>query len=471
MRKINYTNMLKLSLIFLLGGVAWFYPISNELSPESWHLFVIFLCTMIGIVINPMPISAVALLGASSCIVLGVLPTKQVLNGFGESVVWLLVFAFFIARAIIKTGLGKRIAYFFISKLGKTTLGLSYGLVLAEFMLSPIIPSVTARGGGVIYPITEAVVKAYDEETSHHNHKKNMGFLSQVCFQANVITSAMFLTSMAANPLVQSLAAKQGIEISWSGWAMGAILPGIISLIVMPLFIYFINPPATRHSPDAPKHAIEALKAMGKLSLNEAIMMVVFVALIAGWMLDKKIGMDATAVALLGVVALLVTGVLTWDDAVHEKNAWDSFVWFAVVVMLSNNLAEMGTIKWIGLKIGESLKSHSAMIAVPVLLAIYFYVHYFFASITAHITVLFTTFLLLMLNFNVPPMLAAMPLAYFSTLSGGLTHYGISSAPIYFGTKSISTLKWWKIGFWLSLINVVIWTVIGSFWWKFLGWY
>lgn len=467
----KHSSILTILLLFVAGSFMWFNPISTELSAQSWHLFVIFLCTMVAIVLNPLPISAIALLGASTCLVTGVLTTKQVLSGFSENVVWLLVFAFFIARGIIKTGLGKRIAYFFISKLGKTSLGLSYGLVMAEFLLSPVIPSVTARGGGIIYPIAQSLVTAYGDDVSANCKKRNLGFLSQVCFQANVITSAMFLTAMAANPLVQSLAYKEGIEISWGAWAMGAIVPGLLSLMVMPLFVYFLHPPATKFSPDAPKHALESLKEMGKLSFQEMVMMVVFIALIAGWVLDKKIGLDATAVALLGVVALLVSGVLTWDDAIHEKSAWDSFVWFAIMVMMSGYLAEFGTIKWIGLKIGDSLSHYPAIVAVPALMLIYFYLHYLFASITAHITVLFSTFLILILNFNVPSMLAVMPLAYLSTLSGGLTHYGIATAPIYYGTKSVTTAQWWKIGLCLSILNILIWSIVGGLWWKYLGWF
>ncbi|MEK6734097.1 MAG: DASS family sodium-coupled anion symporter [Pseudomonadota bacterium] len=471
MANLKYINIIKLLLLFLVGTIAWHNSISDELSLQSWHLLVIFICTMLGIVLNPLPISAVALLGAGACLALGVLSTKQILRGFSENVVWLLVFAFFIARGIIKTGLGKRIAYYFISKLGKTTLGLSYGLVSAEFLLSPLIPSVTARGGGIIYPIVESLVNTYGENLTPNEKKRNMGFLSQVCLQANVITSAMFLTAMAANPLIQSLASKEGVEITWGSWALGAIVPGIIALLVMPILVYLMHPPAIKHSPDAPKHAVEALKHMGRLTIQEIIMMIVFVSLITGWILDKKIGLDATGVSMLGVVALLTTGVLTWQDAVNEKNAWDSFVWFAIMVMLSGYLAEFGTIKWIGMKIGQSLSGYQAIFAVPILIGIYFYLHYLFASVTAHVTVLFTTFLLLLFSFNVPPMLAAMLLAYFSTLCGGLTHYGIASAPVYFETKSVSIREWWTIGFALSLVNILIWAGIGGIWWKYLGWY
>lgn len=470
----NYNNLLKLLLIFVGGVLMWHFPATNDISLQAWHLFTIFICTMVGIVLNPLPISAIALLGSGACICLNVLTTQQVLNGFSEKVVWLLVFAFLIARGIIKTGLGKRIAYFFISKLGKTTLGLSYGLVLTEFLLSPLIPSVTARGGGVIYPIALSLADALaGEHNKNHDSKlkKTMGYISQVCFQTNVVTSAMFLTAMAANPLIQSFANNAGANITWNNWALGAIVPGICSLILMPLAIYFIHPPAIKVSPEAPSHAIEALKKMGRISFKEVVMIITFISLILGWILDKKIGLDATAVALLGVVVLLVTQVLEWEDAVNEKAAWDSFIWFAVMVMLSSYLAEFGVIKWLGNKIGTSLEVYPSIIAVPALMLVYFYLHYLFASISAHVTVLFTTFLFLITNFDVPIMIAAMPLAYFSSLSGGLTHYGIATAPVYYGTKSVTTKEWWIIGFIISVLNIAIWAGVGSLWWKYLGWF
>lgn len=468
------SSLLKLLTIFIAGSILWFYPASSEISLQAWHLLIIFLCTMVGIILNPLPISAVAMLGAGTCLVSGVLSTQQILNGFSEKVVWLLVFAFLIARGIIKTGLGKRMAYYFIAKLGKTTIGLSYGLVFTELFLAPLIPSVTARGGGVVYPIAQSLSDALAAEHKDNNPshiKKTMGFLSQVCFQANVVTSAMFLTAMASNPLIQSFANKAGAEVTWSSWALGAIVPGLLSLFLLPLVIYFIHPPAIKSSPEAPKHAIEALKKMGRVSIHELIMMVTFTLLILGWILDKKIGIDATAVAMLGVVILLTTGVLEWEDAINEKGAWDSFIWFAVMVMLSGYLAEFGVIKWIASIISEKLKHYSMIIAVPCLMLVYFYLHYLFASVAAHVTVLFSTFLFLIIGFNVPIMLAAMPLAYFSSLSGGLTHYGIATAPIYFGTKSVTTKEWWVIGFIVALMNIAIWGGIGSAWWKYLGWF
>jgi len=462
---------LKLIGLFLMGAVLWFVPVSSEITLQSWHLLVIFLCTMAGIVLNPLPISAIALLGASVCLISDTLTTEQVLHGFSDKVVWLLIFAFLIARAMIKTGLGKRVAYYFISKIGRTTLGLSYGLTLTEFLLSPVIPSITARGGGIIYPIAQSVAQEYGPNHSAGVIKKTTGYLMQVCFQANVITSAMFLTGISTNPLLQSFMEREGIIVTWKSWAIGAIVPGLISLLLAPLVVYFLHPPAIKSSPEAPENAKRSLKEMGSLSQKEIIMIITFGFLVVCWVLGKQVGLDATATAMIGVAILLVTKVLDWSDVVNEKGAWDTMVWFSIVVMLCGYLADFGTIKWFSAQIGSSLSGYSSMVAVPILVMLYFYLHYVFASVTAHATVLFTTFLFLIMSLGVPPMLAGMVLAYFSPLSGGLTHYSNAVAPIFYENKSINTKEWWKIGFIVSAVNIAIWLGVGSMWWKYLGWF
>jgi DASS family divalent anion:Na+ symporter len=145
--------------------------------------------------------------------------------------------------------------------------------------------------------------------------------------------------------------------------------------------------------------------------------------------------------------------------------------WFSIIVMLSGFLAEFGTIKLLSAKMAVALSAYPAAIALPIIVLLYFYVHYMFASVTAHTTVLFTTFLFVILSFDVSPRLAGMVLAYFSPLSAGLTHYGSSVAPIFYGNKSLSTKEWWGIGLIISVCNLVIWLGTGSFWWRYLGWY
>ncbi len=80
------------------------------------------------------------------------------------------------------------------------------------------------------------------------------------------------------------------------------------------------------------------------------------------------------------------------------------------------------------------------------LLLIYFYAHYGFASITAHATAMYTPFLVVILAAGAPPYLAVLSLAYFSNLDASLTHYGTTPAPIYFGAGYVKQRTWWLLG-------------------------
>ncbi len=471
---IQLMGYFQLFFLSLIGGIVWNIVEAPEgLTLEGWHLLIIFLLTILGIIFGSAPMSVIALLGTLVCVLTHTLTLHEALSGFSSSVIWIVVLAFFIARGLIKTGLGKRIAYFFISKIGRTTLGLSYGLVITEFILAPMIPSVTARGGGMIYPITQAIIKEYGAGNTTEAIKRTGMFLIQVCFQAATITCAMFVTAMAGNPLVVSIANKMGAEITWSSWALGAIVPGLVSLMALPLLLYVICPPAIKIAEESPILAKKALAEMGPLSKNEIMMLLTFITLLFLWIAGDSIGLDATTSALIGVTALLLTGVLTWDDAISERNAWDTMVWFALLLTMSGALGKMGVMQWIGEELQGILGviSHTQPVVICAIICIYFFVHYFFASVTAHITVFYAIFVGLLVSLGqmqVAP--AALVLAYASSLSGGLTHYGNSVAPIFYGSKYLTTMEWWRVGFIVSIFNLLIWGGVGYLWWSLLGW-
>lgn len=465
---VKYKGLL---ITFILGLILWYTPVPVGLSPQAWHLFAIFITTIFGIVLNPLPIGAIALLGILVAVLTRTLTIEQALGGFGVSMIWLVVLAFMISRGFIKTGLGKRIAYYFISKIGHSTLGLSYGLVLTDLILAPMIPSVTARGGGIVFPIAKSLAEEYAKHASEGNKKNSTcGFIMQVCFQTNIITSAMFLTAMVGNPLAVKLAANIGVEISWNTWALGAIVPGLLALSLLPLFLYMIYPPSIKITEDAPQKARELLKSMGSISKQEIIMLLTFILLITCWILDKSIGLDATTTALIGVSILLISGILTWNDALQERGAWDTFIWFGTLVMMSDYLSKFGMMSWIGEHVDSLISREYLYLSLVILALFYFYIHYIFASITAHLTVLYTTFLMIFVNLGMPPLPSALLFAYASCLSAGLTHYGIASAPVFYEAKYLSTREWWKVGLLTSFFIILVWVCAGGAWWKILGW-
>lgn len=465
----KHKQTLILFIIFGLSSIMWYLPVSEALPENGWHLLIIFTATIVGIILNPLPMGVIALLSVLACVLTNTLSLAECLSGFGDSIVWLIVFAFFISHGFIKTGLGSRIAYYVLSKIGHSTLGISYALVIADFVLSPLIPSASARGGGIIFPIAKSICKSFSDEEHPGISSRNGGFIMSVCAQSTVITSALFVTAMAANPLAIKFAASAGIAISWTDWALAAIVPGIISLAVMPLAVYYLYPPAIRYSNSAPQIAREKLDAMGKISLQEIIMIAVFVILIALWINGSKFGLSPTTVALMGLSILLVTKVINFEDNLADKGAWHTFIWFGTLVMLSDFLSKFGLMTWIGTKLQFLFISSSPINSLIILSLIYFYIHYLFASTTAHISVLLPTFLVLFINAGIPGLIATLILSFLSTLSAGLTHFGLSSTPIFFGAGYMRTKDWWYIGLVTSIIYLLIWGGIGGMWWKLLN--
>ena len=459
----------RLGAVVLVGAALWLVPTPDGVEPRAWRLLAVFVATMVGIVLRPLPMGALALVAVAFAVLSGTLTIAEATAGFGSTVVWLVVAAFFIATAFVKTGLGARIAYQFMRVLGKRTLGLAYGFVVADLVLAPAIPSNTARAGGVIFPILKSLCVSLGSDAALGTERRIAAFLTFTAYQGVVVTSAMFLTAMAANPLAAELAAQQGVTISWALWAVAGLVPGVLSLLLVPLLIYRLYPPHVTHTPEAPELARRRLREMGAMTRNEWILLAVFVLLLTLWIFGGALGVNATATALAGVAAMLATGALAWEDILEERSGWDTLIWFAVLVMMASQLGEQGLLAWFTDRVSGLLGEGHWLPAFLSLSLIYFYVHYFFASNTAHVSAMYAPFLALGIAVGTPPLLAALVLAFFSNLFASMTHYGTAPAPILFGSGNVDIGDWWRLGALVSVVNIAIWLGAGSLWWRLLG--
>lgn len=434
------------------------------------HLFAIFVTTIVGIILKPLPMGAVAMVGIAITAATRTLSIADSISGFSDVVIWLIVLAFFISRGFIKTGLGARIAYKFMAILGRRSIGLSYGLAATDLVLSPAIPSNTARAGGIIMPVMTSLARAYGSNPGDGTARKIGSFLTLTSYQVDCITSAMFLTAMAANPLAQKLAGDMKVTITWGGWALAALVPGLVSLLVVPLIIYKLHRPEITETPEAVEIAKKNLAALGPVKRQEWMMLGVFALLLILWIFAKQLGdLNATTAALIGLSVLLISGVLTWNDVKTETGAWDTLVWFAALVMMASFLNKLGMIPWFSKSMGEMVRGQGWIAAFLILALAYFYSHYFFASNTAHVASMYAAFLAVCIAAGAPPILAALVLAFFSNLFAGMTHYGTGPAPVLFGTGYVEVGTWWRMGLLISVVNIIIWVGLGGLWWKALS--
>ena len=456
-------------IVFLVFLAIWLIPAPAGVKIHAWHLLAIFAATIVGLILQPIPMGAMVILGVTAASISHAVPYKAALKGFGNGTVWLIVVAFLFARAFIITGLGKRIAFLFIRAFGKRTLGLAYSVALADLVIAPATPSNTARAGGILFPIVRSLANTFGSEPGDTSRKIG-AYLMITEYQCDIVTSAMFMTAMAANPLVVELAAKTAnVHLSWGTWALGGLLPGLISLFLIPLILYKLYPPEIKRTPEAAKFAQDELKKMGPMSGREKILLVVFIGVLALWATSQLHGIYATTIAFVGLSVLLIFQVIKWDDVLKEKGAWDALIWFGGLVMMAGQLNKLGLIKWFAGTTSVYVKGWPWLTALIVLMLIYLYAHYGFASMTAHITAMYSAFLVVAIAAGAPAYLAALGFAYFSNLNASMTHYATGPAPIYFGAGYVSLPTWWRLGFLISVVNIIIWIVIGFPYWKMLG--
>ena len=455
-------------MVLLPGVLLYLFPVAG-LSAAQAHVFGIFVATIIALVAQPVAMGVSVLMAMTLLAVTGTLSPAKVLSGFGNVTVWLVFTAFLFSRAVTATRFGTRVAYVFIERFARTPLRLAYAIGGAGLVLAPFIPSDTARGGGVIYPIVRSVAEVFGSEPGPTSRRIG-SFLMLAGFHTCYLASAMFLTGMAANPLIAEFALKVGhVELTWLRWFSGSIVPGVISMALVPWMVIRLDRPGITDTGAARELAARELHRMGPLSRNEKWLVGIMAGVMIGWVTAPLHGISNTFVALSGLCGLLLTGVITWEDLLAERRAWDALIWFAPLVMMSEVLNENGAIRILSGALFGAVKGWPWEIALIVLVAAYCYIHYGFASLTAHVSALYPGFLTAALAAGVPPVAAALPLAYFSNLNAGLTHYGTGSAPVFFGAGYIGQGEWWRVGFVLSLINLVVWLGIGPLWWRLVG--
>lgn len=465
-------NLVPLAISIAAGLLVWLIPTPATIEPKAWQLLAVFVGLIVGLIGKALPMGAISFIALTLLIVTHTLTMKEAFSGFANPIIWLVVAAFLLSRSFIKTGLGMRMAYHFVALLGKRTLGLAYGVAATELVLAPAIPSNTARSGGVIFPIVKALAISFGSTPEKHSQRLIGSFLILVAYYSNLITSAMFVTAMAANPLIVGILQENGMSVSWGQWAGAAFLPGAISLILIPLVVYKLYPPEIISTPGAKRMAHEHLEQMGKMSYYEWLTLGIFILLVILWMVGEKLfGLESTAVALLGVSALVLTGVLTWNDIKQEHEAWDTLIWFSTLIMIAGFLNQYGLTKWMSSHIHYMLDGMSWWMVWPLLVMIYFYAHYLFASNTAHVTSMYAAFLAVGIALQVSLYLIAFSLAFCSSLFACITHYGTGCAPILFGAEYVSLKVWWRMGALVSVLFLIIWVGIGSIWWKLLGWW
>ena len=448
------SNNMKMVLPILVAVVVAILPTPEGLAVNAHYFFAVFLGVIVGLILEPIPPALIGLTGVAFCATFGLVGESAkasrtwALSGFSNGVIWLIFAAFMFALGYKKSGLGKRIALLLVKKLGKTTLGLGYAVAFADGILAPFMPSNTARSAGTIFPIAINIPQMFNS-TPDNAPRKIGSYISWVAIAATTVTSSMFLTALAPNLLAVSLVEKStGIMIEWGTWF------GTLALIMIPLFLlvpfltYVVYPPEQKNSPEAPTWAAKELENMGSITKQEILMLSFGILALVMWIFGKQIGVNGTTAAIAVLCLLVLTKVISWEDVITNKGAFNVFIWFATLVTMAAGLKKVGFLKWAAGLISGGLVGMEPLSIAIVLIILFFVFHYFFASVTAHTVALLPLFLGVASNLLPIEMIQPLALLLVGSLGlmGIITPYGTGPSPIWYGAGYISQATWWRLG-------------------------
>ena len=432
---------------------------------------------MVALVLEPLPAAAVGLAGVATAAGLGLpftaeqlaatgfdVPSESVkwaLAGFSNPTVWLIFAAFMFALGYEKTGLGQRIALVLVKRLGRRTLGLGYAVALADLALAPFTPSNTARSAGTIFPVVRAIPPLFGSEPGPTSRRIG-AYLMWTAFATTCVTSSMFLTALAPNPLAVDIVRQTvGVRIGWTQWTLGFLPVGLALVAVLPLLVFVLYPPEVKESPEVAAWAASQLAARGRLKRGEVAMAALAVTALATWIFGRDL-VDATAVAIAVVAVMVVGGIVTWDEVLAHKPAWNILVWFATLVTLAEGLNRVGFVAWVTRSASARLSGLPPGGVMIVLLALFFFVHYLFASLAAHTTAVLPVVLAAGAAVpGIPITKFALLLCYSLGIMGVITPFATGPAPVYFGSGYLSRRDFWKLGFVFGLIFFTTLLAIG----------
>jgi DASS family divalent anion:Na+ symporter len=464
----NLPSLLKKILPFALALAIWLSPIPAGLTREAWHLFAIFAAAIFAVILNAFPLLTASLLAVSAAVLTRTLDPAKAFAGFANSSVLLVVVAFLVANAVVKSGLGRRISLLVVSLFGRSTLGLGYSIFFTDALIAPAFPSNTARGG-VLYPIVLSLAQGSGSMPEDEGNRRMGGYL-MFCGMASLsVSSALWLTATSGNPIAVSLAQHYGVKINFGSWIVAASIPVLSMIALLPLILYRVFPPGVTKTPEAPKAAREVLRNMGRLTRDEWIVAVAFAFMVTGWVLAGTLNLSLAAVAFAGLGALLATNVLTLDDINLQGGTLVTFIWLAVLFALSGQLNELGFMGYMGGQLTSLLGGITWPIAYVLLLLIYVFMHYMFVSQTAQILALFDVFLGVGVKTGVPAPLMAFALLFASSYFSTITPQGGSQNVIFVGSSYLTQGELYRLGLLTTVFCLLVFLVIGTPWLLFVA--
>jgi DASS family divalent anion:Na+ symporter len=448
---------------FVMAAAIWFWPVPDGLTPQAWHLFAVFITSIVSVLLGIYPLLTSTTLAVGAVVLTDTTSAAKAFAGFANTSVLLVVIAFLVAQAVVKSGLGRRISLFMVSLFGRSSVGLAYSIILTDAAIAPAFPSNTARGG-VLYPIVLSVAQGSGSHPDDPQGRRLGGYLMFSAMASLAISSALWMTATSANPIAIQVAQKYGVNVGFGQWLIASSVPALVIILALPWLLARLFPPGVGATPEAPANARKALSELGPLSREERITAIAFVLMVSGWIFADKLHLNVTSIAFAGLGVLLLTGVLTAHDIATQGDTLATFLWLAVLFALSGQLNELGFMGYVGQRLASYMGGLSWPITYAALVLLYVAIHYVFVSQSSQVLALLGVFLDVGIRGGVPPTLMAFSLFFASSYFSVITPQGGSQNVIFVGSGYLTQRELYRLGFLTTLFFLVVFLTVGTGW-------
>jgi DASS family divalent anion:Na+ symporter len=454
---------LRQAIPFALAIGIWLTPVPAGLTAPAWHLFAVFVAAIAAVLVGAFPLLTSTMLAVAAVVLTGTIPPAKAFGGFANASVLLVVVAFLVAQAVVKSGLGRRISLFMVSRFGRSSLGLAYSIVITDAVIAPAFPSNTARGG-VLFPIVLSVAQGAGSRPDDPDGRRLGGYLMFCAMASLAVSSALWMTATSANPIGIQVAREFGLEIGFGKWFVAASVPALTALLLVPRVVARLFPPGVGETPEAPVNARSALSTLGPLSRDERITAVAFVLMVSGWIFADALQLNVTSIAFAGLGLLLMTNVLTLDDIAAQGDTLATFLWLAVLFALSGQLNELGFMGYAGQRLASHLGGLSWPMTYVTLIVLYVAIHYMFVSQSSQVLALMGVFLDVGIRGGVPAPLMAFALLFASSYFSVITPQAGSQNVIFVGSGYLTQRELYRLGLLMTLFFLAVFLIVGTAW-------
>ena len=430
-------------------------------SPVSAGVIIALMALLIGFAPNP---ATGKIFGTAAGLAMG-------LKGFSSTAFCLVGAALFLAAAMTKTGLDKRIALTVLSKLGTKSNHVVIGVICCGFILSFFVPSTTARVACLV-PIVLGMISAFGVPLN----SRFAGMLMITVAQVDSVWNVGIKTAAAQNMVaVNFIRTQLGVDISWMDWFIAAAPFAILMSFALYHVMMFLMPPEIKEIPGGKETVKKLLADMGKITTNEIKLLVISICLLILWTTEKKLHVIDTSTTTMVAITLLMLpkiGVMQWNEVVNKIN-WGTVVLFGVGISLGSALLSTKAATWLANVIVSTFDlADSTTLTVLAIMALFLIiVHMGFASAAGLASAIIPIIISVLQQLKTPGVnvIGMTMILQYVVSFGFILPVNAPQNMIAYGTNTFEVRDFVRSGIPLTLIGFALIMLLGSIYWKWLG--